>query len=46
MLPHDPPPRQTVYACFIAWKPDGTLKRVHGALRRTTGGIPSPARLL
>ena len=33
MLPHDPPPWQTVYTYFRTWKSDGTLKRIHGALR-------------
>ena len=33
MLPHDLPPWQTVYTYFRTWKSDGTLKRVHDALR-------------
>ena len=33
LLPHDLPPWQTVYAYFRTWKTDGTLKRVHDALR-------------
>lgn len=32
-LPHDLPPRQTVYTYFRTWKPDGTLKRIHNAIR-------------
>ena len=33
MLPHDLPPRQTVYTYFRTWKADGTLKRIHDSLR-------------
>jgi len=33
MLPRDLPPWQTVYTYFRTWKTDGTLKRVHDALR-------------
>lgn len=33
MLPHDFPPWQTVYYYFRKWQKDGTLKRVHDALR-------------
>ena len=33
MLPHDLPPWQTVYTYFRTWKSDGTLKRIHDALR-------------
>ena len=31
--PRDLPPWRTVYAYFRTWKSDGTLKRVHDALR-------------
>jgi transposase len=33
MLPKDFPPWQTVYGYFRAWRKDGTLDRLHGALR-------------
>ena len=33
MLPKDFPPWQTVYRYFRAWRQDGTLDRVHDALR-------------
>ena len=46
MIPHDLPPRQTVYAYFRTWKSDGTLKRIHDALRaevrRSDGRNPEP----
>ena len=46
LLPHDLPPRQTVYAYFRTWKTDGTLKRIHDALcaevRRSDGRDPEP----
>jgi len=32
-LPHDLPPWQTVYTYFRTWKTDGTLKRIHDAIR-------------
>ena len=32
-LPSDFPPWQTVYGYFAAWRDDGTLTRLHGALR-------------
>ena len=32
-LPCDFPPWQTVYGYFAAWRDDGTLARLHGALR-------------
>ena len=32
-LPSDFPPWQTVYGYFAAWRDDGTLARLHGALR-------------
>ena len=35
LLPHDFPPRKTVYHCFRAWRIDGTWRRLHEeALRR------------
>jgi transposase len=33
MLPRDFPPWQTVYRYFRAWRTDGTLDRIHDALR-------------
>ncbi len=33
MLPHDLPPRQTVYHYFRQWKGDGTWERMNEALR-------------
>ena len=46
LLPRDPPPRQTVYTYLRTWKSDGTLKRVHDALRaevrRADGRNPEP----
>ena len=41
MLPHDLPPWQTVYTYFRTWKTDGTLKRIHDALR-ANGRNPEP----
>jgi transposase len=40
-LPADFPPWQTVYGYFAAWRDDGTLRRLHDALRaqvRTAAG--------
>ena len=40
-LPADFPPWQTVYGYFAAWRDDGTLARLHDALRaqvRAAGG--------
>ena len=46
LLPCDLPPRQTVYTYLRTWKSDGTLKRVHDALRaevrRADGRNPEP----
>ena len=46
MIPHDLPPWQTVYTYFRTWKSDGTLKRIHDALRsevrRADGRNPEP----
>jgi putative transposase len=47
LLPHDFPPWQTVYGCFNAWSKDGTLQRLHDALREHTrvaaGREPTPS---
>lgn len=46
-LPHDFPPWQTVYEHFARWRRDGTLDRVHDALReavrRRDGRDPQPS---
>jgi putative transposase len=47
MLPHDLPPRSTVYNHFARWREDGTWQRITDALRqkvRTAAGKePSPS---
>jgi transposase len=48
MLPRDLPPWQTVYRYFAAWRDDGTLDRVHDALRervrvKQEGRNPEPS---
>lgn len=46
MLPHDLPPRSTVFEYFIRWRNDGTIARLHDALRvavRTQAGRESTA---
>jgi putative transposase len=35
LLPHDFPPPGTVYDYFSRWRRDGTIERIHDALRRT-----------
>jgi putative transposase len=35
-LPHDFPPRQTVYHYFRSWRRDGTWRVMHDALREQT----------
>lgn len=46
MLPHDFPPWETVYGYYSRWRKDGTLERVHDALRvavrRRAGRTPTP----
>ena len=42
MLPREFPPWPTVYAHFRRWRRDGTLRRVHDALRPRVGGSPAP----
>jgi putative transposase len=46
MLPHDFPPWNTVYGYYNRWRKDGTLERVHDALRvavrRKAGRTPTP----
>jgi len=47
ILPHDLPPRSTVYDYFVLWRDDGTWQRVMDALRRgvrqAIGREPSPS---
>ena len=47
MLPHDLPPKSTVYASFQQWRDDGTWQRIRDALRRkvrvAVGKEPSPS---
>ena len=47
MLPHDFPPKSTVYGHFARWRDDGTWQRVMDALRRkvrvSDGREPSPS---
>jgi putative transposase len=47
MLPKDYPPWQTVYEYFSRWRKDGTLTRMHDALRREVrveaGREPEPS---
>lgn len=49
MLPHDLPPKSTVYEYFAAWRDDGTWQRIldqlRGAYRElaAASGEPSPA---
>jgi len=46
-LPHDLPPYRMVFRYFRAWQKDGTLKRIHDALRtdvrREAGRKPKPS---
>ncbi len=46
-LPHDLPPKGTVYDYFRAWTLDGTWKRIHDALcaadRKRVGRNPEPS---
>lgn len=43
MLPHDFPPKSTVYEYFAAWRDDGTWKAINDALRRATRAIEAPS---
>jgi putative transposase len=47
MLPHDLPPKSTVYDHFARWRDDGTWQRIMDALRRRVriaeGREPSPS---
>jgi putative transposase len=46
-LPHDLPPYRMVFRYFHEWQKDGTLKRIHDALRtdvrRQAGHTPKPS---
>jgi transposase len=47
LLPHDLPPWNTVYGYFRQWRDDGTLERIHDALRervrQKAGKEPTPS---
>ena len=43
MLPHDFPPKSTVYEYFAAWRDDGTWQQVVEALRRGLRGMVAPS---
>ena len=43
-LPKDFPPKSTVFRYFRRWKLDGTLKRIHDALRRKVRAAAKPGR--
>jgi putative transposase len=47
LLPHDYPPWPTVYGYYRRWRKDGTLERIHDALRvavrRQAGRTPTPS---
>lgn len=47
LLPHDFPPWESVYGFFNRWSKDGTLERIHDALRERTrieaGRDPTPS---
>lgn len=43
MLPHDLPPKSTVYEYFAAWRDDGTWQRVVEALRKGLRGLEAPS---
>jgi putative transposase len=47
LLPHDFPPWESVYGFFNRWSKDGTLERIHDALRERTrieaGREPTPS---
>lgn len=47
MLPHDLPPKSTVYDCFAKWRDDGTWQRMMDALRAqvrvAAGREPTPS---
>jgi transposase len=49
-LPHDFPAWETVYWYFSRWSDDGTIERVHAALRRrvreAAGRDPEPSALV
>ena len=41
-LPADLPPKSTVWRCFDQWRHDGTLDRIHDALRRKVRTMEKP----
>ena len=50
LLPHDFPPHGSVWGYFHRWRDDGTLKRVHDALRgqvrEQAGKEPTPSAVI
>jgi putative transposase len=43
MLPHDLPPKSTVYEYFSRWRDEGTWQQVVDALRRGARGLEAPS---
>lgn len=43
MLPHDLPPKGTVYEYFARWRDDGTWQAMVDALRRSVRGLQAPS---
>lgn len=50
LLPHEFPPRQTVYHSFRLWRDDGSWERIHATLRERVrvraGRDPQPSRAI
>jgi putative transposase len=44
MLPHDLPPKSTVYEYFAAWRDDGTWQRMLDTLREGYRAVHAPSR--
>jgi putative transposase len=44
MLPHDFPPKSTVYEYFAAWRDDGTWQRIVEVLRKGLRGMEAPSK--
>jgi putative transposase len=43
MLPHDLPPKSTVYEYFAAWRDEGTTERILGVLREACRHVQAPS---
>src|SRR5262249_1984669 len=43
-LPHDFPPKSTVFEYYGAWRRDGTLQKIHDALRDRVRKQQAPGR--